>query len=329
MMALADDGGLTAGVGGDRSVRAGIAAAERILRAGSGPRVRPSFPLASLTSFRIGGPAGLYLEAESDADLAAAAEAVAVASIPWVVIGKGSNLLVSDHGFPGLVLRLGKGFRWAAREGTRLHAGGSMPLPALAGVALVHSLAGLEFGVAIPASLGGAVRMNAGAHDRSMDEVLQRIELYSLPRPGRISLHPSEAGLAYRRSALPEGTLVVGATVALERGDSAAIRGEMESVRNWRRATQPLAEPNCGSVFKNPPGDHAARLVEAVGGKGMALGSASVSEKHANFIVARPGATATDVHRLIRLIRQRVEDHFGISLELEVQLVGDFDLASL
>ena len=149
----------------------GPAAAERILRAACGPRIRSSFPLAPLTSFRLGGPAALYLEAESEADLAAASEAVQATGIPWAVIGKGSNLLVSDRGFTGLVIRLGKGFRWAAREGSHLHAGGSMPLPALSGVALAHSLAGLEFGVAIPASMGGAVRMNAGAHGRSMSEV--------------------------------------------------------------------------------------------------------------------------------------------------------------
>jgi UDP-N-acetylmuramate dehydrogenase len=304
-------------------------AAERVLRAGCGPRVRASFPMAPLTSFRIGGPAALYLEAENDGDLAVAAEAVRAGAIPWTVIGKGSNLLVSDLGFPGLVLRLGKGFRWAARDGHRLHAGGAMPLPALAGVALAHSLAGLEFGVAIPASVGGAVRMNAGAHHRSMDEVVEQVELYSFPAAGRTSLPAADAGFQYRRSALPGETVVVGATVALHLGDPAGIRSGMAEARAWRKATQPLAEPNCGSVFKNPPGDHAARLVEAAGLKGVAVGGASVSEKHANFIVARPGATAEDVHRLIRQVQRRVEEAFGVTLEPEVQLVGDFDLASL
>jgi UDP-N-acetylmuramate dehydrogenase len=306
-----------------------LEAAERILRAGCGPRLRVSFPLAPLTSFRIGGPAALYMEAESDDDLAVAAEAVSAEEIPWTVIGKGSNLLVSDRGFPGLVLRLGKGFRWAGRDGHRLQAGGAMPLPALAGVALAHSLAGLEFGVAIPASLGGAVRMNAGAHHGSMDEVVERIELYSLPKSGRVSLPATEAGFGYRRSALPEGTVVVGAIIALRPGERAGIRRDMAEAREWRRATQPLAEPNCGSVFKNPPGDHAARLVEAAGSKGVSVGGASVSQKHANFIVARPGATAEDVHRLMQKIQRLVEEAFGITLELEVQLVGDFDLASL
>ena len=245
------------------------------------------------------------------------------------MIGKGSNLLVSDRGFPGLVIRLGKGYRWAGRDGTRLSAGGAMPLPALAGVALTHSLSGLEFGVAIPASLGGAVRMNAGAHHHSMDEVLQTVEVYSIPQGSRSALPAAEAGFAYRHSKLPEGSVVVGATVRLRAGDQEDIRREMEAARSWRRATQPLAEPNCGSVFKNPPGDHAARLVEAAGAKGLSVGGASVSEKHANFIVARPGATAEDVHRLIEKVKDIVEEGFGVSLETEVQRVGDFDLASL
>ncbi|HYV01817.1 MAG TPA: UDP-N-acetylmuramate dehydrogenase [Actinomycetota bacterium] len=303
--------------------------AERILRTGCGKRLRVGFPLAPLTTFRIGGPAALYLEAEDDGDLAVGAEVVATTGIPWIVIGKGSNILVSDRVFPGLVVRLGKGYRWAARDGERLHAGGSMPLPALAGVALSHSLSGLEFGVAIPASLGGAVRMNAGAHRGSMDQVLEQVELYSLAQAGRAVLSSEDAGFDYRRSALPEASIVVAATVHLHAAEPPDIRGEMEKARAWRRATQPLAEPNCGSVFKNPPGDHAARLVEAVGGKGIAVGGAIVSEKHSNFIVARSGATAADVHQLIRLIQDRVAERFGVALETEVQLIGDFDLAAL
>ena len=309
--------------------RGSIEEAERILRTGSGRRLRVAFPLAPLTTFRIGGPAALYLEAEDDGDLAVAAGAVGATDIPWIVIGKGSNILVSDGGFSGLVIRLGKGYRWAAREGTRLRAGGSMPLPALAGVALSHSLSGLEFGVAIPASLGGAVRMNAGAHRGSMDQVLEQIELYSLARAERTVLPADRAAFSYRRSALPEGSIVVGGSVHLHPGEPAHIRREMDGARAWRKATQPLAEPNCGSVFKNPPEDHAARLVEAVGAKGLSVGGAMVSEKHSNFIVARPGVTAADVHRLIRLIQDRVAERFEVVLEPEVQLIGDFDLAPL
>jgi UDP-N-acetylmuramate dehydrogenase len=305
-----------------------LQSAERILRAACGPRFRASFTLAPLTSFRLGGPAALYVEAEGEGDLAAAAEAVAAAEVPWMVLGKGSNVLISDQGYPGLVIRLGKGYRWAARDGSRIRAGGSMPLPALAGVALTHSLAGLEFGVAIPASLGGAIRMNAGAHARSMEEVLHDIELYSITEATRSVLPPSGAGFDYRRSSLPAGSIVVGATTELQVGRPDDIRREMEAARAWRRATQPLAEPNCGSVFKNPPADHAARLVEAAGAKGMAVGGAVISEKHANFIVARPGATANDVYGLIERVSALVRDRFGVQLEPEVQRVGDFDVAS-
>ena len=302
-----------------------LARAEAILRAAAGDRVRTAFPLAPLTSFRLGGPAALYLEPESDADLAAAGEAIVATGVPYVVIGKGSNVLVSDAGFPGLVLRLGRGYRWVARDGERLTAGGSIPLPALAGIALRHGLTGLEFGVAIPASFGGAVRMNAGAHGGAIADVLERIVTYRL-RAGRVeTVRADEAGLAYRRSALEDDAVVTGGVLRLGTGDAAEIRARMDEAREWRRRTQPLAEPNCGSVFTNPEGDHAARLIEAAGGKGRRVGGASVSLKHANFIVAEPGARSSDVLALIRDIQRLVEDTAGTALEPEVKLIGAFD----
>ncbi|MGH2675494.1 MAG: UDP-N-acetylmuramate dehydrogenase [Actinomycetota bacterium] len=297
-------------------------AAARVLRGTLGERARSGFPLAPLTSFRLGGPAAVYVEAQSLGDLVAVAGAVKASGAPFLVIGKGSNVLVSDAGFPGVVLRLGRSFRWAARDGDRVAGGGAMPLPALSGVALAHGLAGLEFGVAIPASLGGSVRMNAGAHGRSLDEVVERVEVFELDRGRTRDLPADEAGFRYRDSALPERSVVVGATVALRPGDRTEIRRLMDEARHWRRATQPLAEPNCGSVFKNPPGDHAARLIEAVGGKRLSVGGARVSEKHANFIVAGPGSTASDVYRLMSRLRERVRDRFGVDLEPEVHVVG-------
>jgi UDP-N-acetylmuramate dehydrogenase len=269
----------------------------------------------------------LYLEPQSDADLVAAGEAVRETAIPFVVLGKGSNVLVSDAGFAGLVLRLGRGYRWAAREGDRLTAGGAMPLPALAGVALSHSLAGLEFGVAIPASLGGAVRMNAGAHGHELSEVLETVEVFELLAGTARGIAAADAGFSYRRSELPADAVVVGSTVALEPGEPSEIRALMDEARDWRRRTQPLAEPNCGSVFKNPPGDHAARLIDEAGGKDLAVGGASVSAKHANFIVASEGASAADVVELIRSVQEVVEASSGIRLEPEVHLVGDLDHA--
>jgi UDP-N-acetylmuramate dehydrogenase len=308
-------------MGGD-GVEAAVATAARILRGRAGDRLRERYPLAPLTSFRLGGPAELFLEAESMEDLVSVAEAVRESGAPFLVIGKGSNVLVSDGGFPGIVLRLGRAFRWAARDGNRLSAGAAMPLPALAGVALSHGLAGLEFGVAIPASLGGSVRMNAGAHGRSLDEVIERVEVFELDGATTRDLPADEAGFRYRDSSLPERSVVLAATAGLRPGDRTEIRRLMDEARAWRRATQPLAEPNCGSVFKNPPGDHAARLIEAVGGKDLAVGGARVSRKHANFIVADTGATARDVYELMRALRERVRERFGVDLEPEVHLVG-------
>ena len=299
-----------------------LAEAERLLRERLGARLRVRFPIAPLTTFRIGGRAALFVEAEDDEALEAVGRAVAATGIPVAVIGKGSNMLVSDEGFPGVVVRLGRGYRWAGRDADLLTAGGAMPLPALAGVAMRHRLSGLEFGVAIPASLGGAVKMNAGAHRRSMSDVIERVDVYALSDPGRRSLSATEAGFGYRRSNLPSDGIVVGAAVRLVLAEEAGIRSAMEEAREWRRRTQPLAEPNCGSVFKNPDGDHAARLIESAGAKGLRVGGARVSEKHSNFIVADPGATASDVWQLIEQVRSRVESHSGIRLETEVEVMG-------
>jgi UDP-N-acetylmuramate dehydrogenase len=301
---------------------ADLADAERLLRERLGPRLRVDFPLAPLTSFRIGGPAALFVEVEDDGMLRSIGSVVDRTGTPVVVIGKGSNVLVSDAGFPGIVIRLGRSYRWAARDGERLTAGGAMPLPALAGVAMRHRLAGLEFGVAIPASLGGAVKMNAGAHGRSMSDVIERVEVYSLVRCARGSLSASEAGFEYRRSSIPPDSVVVGAVAALGSGEEEEIRARMDEARDWRRRTQPLAEPNCGSVFKNPEGDHAATLIEEAGAKGLRLGGAQISTKHANFIVADPGSSAADVWELIERVRDLVESHAGIRLETEVEVLG-------
>ena len=297
--------------------------AASILRSACGDRVRTGFALAPLTTFRIGGPAALYLEPDSEGDLVAASRVLRDTDVPVAVLGKGSNVLVGDDGFPGLVLRLGRGFRWAAREGATLKAGGAMPLPALAGVALRHELAGLSFGVAIPATLGGAVRMNAGAHGHEMAEVVDHVNVFHLETGARATVPASEFGFSYRSSRLPPDAVVVAATVHLAPGEAAGIRAAMDEAREWRRRTQPLAEPNCGSVFKNPSeGPAAAQLIEDAGAKGLREGGASVSTKHANFIVAGEGARAADVLALIDRVRTMVERGTGIRLEPEVRLIG-------
>lgn len=296
--------------------------AGEILEVACGPRLRRDVSIAPLTTFRIGGSAALYLEPDSIDDLRAVARAVHETDVPVVVLGKGSNVLVSDRGVAGLVLRLGRGFRWAARDGHRLVAGGAMPLPALAGIALSHGLSGLEFGIAIPATLGGAVRMNAGAHGSSLSDVVERVDVVDLST-GEERVIPAEAaGFRYRGSDLGERSLVVGAVVSLGAGDPIEIRRRMDEARAWRRETQPIAEPNCGSVFKNPDGQHAAALVDAAGCKGLSVGGARVSEKHANFIIAGEGATAADIAALIALVQDRVRESAGVSLEPEVRFVG-------
>lgn len=302
-----------------------LALARDILRSSSGDRVREGFPMSSLTTFRIGGAAALFLEPEDERDLEAAADAIVRAAIPFAVLGKGSNVLVADAGFPGLVLRLGRGFRWTARAGDVVQAGGAMPLPALAGVALHHGLAGLAFAVAIPASLGGSVRMNAGAHGGQMSDVVEAIELFDLRGGGQTRRGSADVGFGYRHTDLGSESVVIGASLRLHRDDPAVIRSAMDDARRWRRETQPIAEPNCGSVFTNPPGAHAAALIEAAGLKGARVGGASVSGKHANFIVTEPGATAADVEALIRMIQDRIEADTGTRLEPEVRVIGPAD----
>lgn len=303
--------------------RPDVAAAGRILAEACGERLRRDFPLASLTTFRIGGPAALFLEPRSMVDLSAVSRARRETGIAVTVLGKGSNVLVSDAGVDGLVIRLGRGFRWSARDGERLTAGAAMPLPGLAGVAMHAGLSGLEFGIAIPGSVGGAVRMNAGAHEGSMAQVVTSVECFDLERGEAAGIQAADAGFAYRTSSLPG--LVIAVEVALTPDDAASIRGRMDEARRWRRETQPLSEPNCGSVFRNPPGDHAARLIEEVGAKGLAVGGASVSTKHANFITAAPGTKAEDVLALVTLVQERVRERFGVDLHREVHLVGEFE----
>jgi UDP-N-acetylmuramate dehydrogenase len=300
-----------------------LAAARELLRSSCGDRLREAFPMASLTTFRIGGAAALFLEPDNEQDLAAAADAIVRTDIPFVVLGKGSNVLVADAGFAGLVLRLGRGFRWAARDGDLLRAGGAMPLPALAGVALQHGLAGLSFAVAIPASLGGGVRMNAGAHGGQLSDVVETVATYGLRGAGPQEVSAAAVGFGYRYTDLDADAVVTGAYLRLRSGDPTLIRAAMDDARRWRRETQPIAEPNCGSVFTNPPGEYAAALIDAAGLKGARVGGAHVSGKHANFIVTEPGATAADVEALIRVVQERVEAETGIALLPEVRVIGE------
>jgi UDP-N-acetylmuramate dehydrogenase len=302
-----------------------VSRAFEILRGGAHGRVERDVPIGPMTSYGLGGPAAVFLDAATDADLDALSAALVETGLPLIMLGRGSNLLVSDRGFPGIAVRLGAGFRWTRVEGTTIGAGAGVPLPTVAVLSGQHTLEGIEFAVAIPASVGGAVRMNAGAHGHAVGEVLDEVTVFRWMGTGRETIPASRLGFAYRSSDLPEDAIVIGARFALRPGDPGAIQERLREAREWRRANQPLNLPNAGSVFKNPPEAAAGRLVEEICGKGMSVGGARVSEVHANFIVATQDATADDVYTLIRRVQRRVKEEAGIDLEPEVRFVGDFE----
>jgi UDP-N-acetylmuramate dehydrogenase len=282
-------------------------------------------PLAPFTSFRLGGAAAILVEAAGEEDLVATAAVAASSDLPLLSLGRGSNVLVSDHGYPGIVVRLGKGFEWIADSGDGLEAGGATPLPRLANRAAGRGLTGLEFVVAIPASLGGAVRMNAGAHSSSLSEVLDWVRLYRLGDVAPVQLPAAELGMRYRSTVLDDNDIVCAARLSLTRALPAEIAGRMQRYRDHRAATQPIEARNAGSMFKNPPGGSAGRLIEEAGMKGHRAGEAEVSDKHANFFLARPGASAQDVHRLLVEVQAGVLERSGVLLTPEVRLIGSFE----
>jgi UDP-N-acetylmuramate dehydrogenase len=291
------------------------------------------YRLAASTTLGVGGAAALYVALDTLDEVVAFARALAGTAadeVPVFVLGKGSNTLVADAGVDAVVVRLGAGLKWLRREDEFALAGAGGAMPALAAWVAKEGLAGLEFAAGIPATVGGSVRMNAGAHGGEVAERLVSADVV-LPVSGQtVSLGPSELGFGYRRSELPPRSVVVAARWALTPEDPATIRSRLDELRAWRRRTQPLRERNCGSVFTNPPGDSAGRLVEAAGLKGFRVGGARISEKHANFVVVdragdrQAAATAADVRTLIGQVRAAVAARSGVVLEPEVRLVGSF-----
>ena len=293
------------------------------LRAAVGGSVETAVPLAPRTTLKVGGPAAALVTAESPADLTAVGQICAEASCPWLILGRGSNLLVSDDGWDGIVVTLGKGFRGVEFNGEQVAAGAGERMPALAHVVARQGLLGLAYGVAIPGTVGGAVRMNAGAHGQQTRDVLQCVDVVRLAFEGRVErLDVADLRMTYRHTELPQDAVVVQATFGLRRATDDRLSADMQDMKQWRRDHQPLGEPSCGSVFRNPPGDSAGRLIEAAGLKGHRIGGAQVSEKHANFITAGAGARASDVHAVIRHVQAQVERHHGVRLVPEVVIVG-------
>ena len=282
--------------------------------------------LAARTTFKIGGPAELLVEASTEAAVREVARRSGEADVPLFVLGGGSNLLIADRGIPGIVLKLGQGFDFV-RAAPNLHStlwevGAACSSAKALREAVNRGFAGLEGLAGVPGLLGGAIVMNAGGRDGSIGSAVRNVRVVLGDRLE--TLGPERIGFAYRSSHLPRGAILLAASLEVQPATAEQVEARVRAATERRRATQPLALPSAGSVFKNPPNDFAGRLIEAAGCKGWREGNAEVSDKHANFIVNRGGATACDVLRLVRRVRDRVLDESGIRLELEVKLVGDF-----
>lgn len=293
-------------------------------------RVRRDVALAGYTTYRIGGPAAVLIEPADADDVGRAMAAIREAGAPWLAIGLGSNLLVADAGFPGVVLRLGRGLDAIEAHGPVWRIGAGLPTPLLARRSAGAGLAGVHRLVGVPGTVGGGVSMNAGAHGQEFKDVVRRVWLVGTD--GRVEERDG-AALPWRyRSAGLEGVVVVAAEIGLAPADPRRLEAEIKAHFDWRKAGTPFNEPCCGSVFRNPgaAGQRgsgtgartAGQLIDAAGLKGFQIGGAQVSPMHANYIVNVGGATAADVLRVIETIRERVRREWEVELELEVKLVG-------
>jgi len=300
-----------------------MSALEQQLRARFGERLKKDQRLAEFTSFRIGGPADLLIEVESEDELTAALTAANRHDVQAFCLGAGTNLLVSDRGMRGLVVRLGRGFEKIEIDGRHVSAGAAAQFGALVEAAVERGLAGLEFGEGIPGSVGGGLVMNAGAFGGELARVVTMV--HGVTNQGeRKALTPEKVKFAYRRTELPAGFMITRVEFDLAEGDREVLRARVAELKEKRASRQPRGYPNAGSIFKNPPGNFAGRLLEGCGLKGERMGGAAFSECHANFIVNLGDARAAEVRALIDLARKKVKESTGVWLEPEVKLVGDW-----
>lgn len=281
--------------------------------------------LAKETTMRVGGPAAIFAIADSLEHLKIVIDTAKDWGLPLFVIGKGSNLLVSDSGFPGVVLRLGQDFMQRKIDKNKIQAGAAVSLPSLVQEAARHSLAGLSFAVGIPGSLGGALATNAGAHESCIGDIVKNVIIYTRSCELKV-LTGDDLRFEYRKGSFEDSDIVVEATLNLKPGDSNEIKREMEEFFAERKESQPLQFPSAGCVFKNPKvGVSAGKLIAESGCKGMRMGNAEVSAKHANFIVNCGHATASDIYNLLRAVQKRVFELHGVILEPEIRFLGEFD----
>lgn len=297
-------------------------ARERLLACVQGP-ILAGERMARHTSYRIGGPAALHVTCETLADLRSATDVLRAEGVPWVIMGRGSNVLVSDQGYGGAVLALGKEFRRFSLDAeNRMHVGAGAALQRVVTEAFDRGLSGLEFAVGIPGTVGGAVSMNAGSAGRGIGSAVDEVVTYR-PGEGLVRYDGRAVGWYYRATDIPAREIVLEVALSLRPGDEALVKQTMERMLERRKETQPFEALSCGSVFRNPPeGPTAAQLIEACGLKGFTSGRAQVSPRHANFIVNLGGATAADVVRVISHVLSKVREQHGVELRPEVKFLG-------
>ena len=280
--------------------------------------------MAAHTTWKIGGPADLFLQPASEEELSAVLAYLHQREIPCLVVGNGSNLLVGDKGIRGAVIKMGESFSSSSWRGLDVEACSGMLLAALALEAAERSLTGLEYARGIPGSVGGAVWMNAGAYGGNIGNIVTQVRGISYTGEP-ITVHGDRITFSYRNSSLFDlDAVITRVYLHLEPGNRDEIMAQMKEYARRRSLAQPLEYPSCGSVFRNPPNDHAGRLVEMAGLRGLRNGNAAVSQKHGNFIINLGGATAEQVRELIELVQERVYQYAGIHLEPEVRFVGAF-----
>ena len=281
-------------------------------------------PMARHTTFRIGGPADYFVELGSIEQIRAAIQVCREENLPWFVLGRGSNLLVSDKGYRGVILSIYKDFQKTEIQGETVTVQAGVLLTTLSGKVLDASLTGLEFASGIPGTIGGAVVMNAGAYGGEMKDIVRKVTV--LDQDGEVrTLTCGEMQFGYRTSlAKKKGYIVLGAELTLKQGEKEKIREEMQTLKAKRIEKQPLEFPSAGSTFKRPEGYFAGKLIMDAGLRGAAVGGAQVSEKHCGFVVNTGNATAADVHELMRQVQGKVQEQFGVHLEPEVRFLGEF-----
>jgi UDP-N-acetylmuramate dehydrogenase len=300
------------------------------------PQVTLDAPLGARTTYGVGGTASVLVALDTPDDVVALVKALHGTGVSTIPVGRGSNLLVADSGFAGVAVVMRGAFSDIVIDGTTIIAGGAAKLPVVARAAVNAGLRGFTWAVGVPGSIGGAIRMNAGGHGAEMADVVASADIVDLGNVdlgnvdlGNVDLENAgertwsvdELDFGYRRSALRSSQLVLRTALELEPGDVSEGKAEMAEIVQWRRSNQPGGQ-NAGSVFTNPPGESAGRLIDTAGLKGFRIGSAEVSPKHANFIQADPGGSADDVLALMKEIMRRVDDMHGVQLHAETHVVG-------